>query len=241
MNRPASSEPIINAPKVVLFLLASFIVIHALRSFISEDDDLWTLLTFAFIPARYIYPASEFPGGVGAQVWTFITHLFLHGSWMHLLVNCFWMLAFGTVVARRLGTTGFLVLSALSGIAGATLHLLLYWGELAPVIGASAAISGQMGAAIRIMFSGGGGILAATRIDPRYMQPLTLRETFQHRGALGFILIWFGVNLVFGLLSFGATDGGSIAWQAHIGGFVAGLLCFGPVDRWVQRSAYTVR
>lgn len=238
MNRQASSEPIINAPAVVLGLIAAFTAIHAIRSLLSVDADLWTLLTFAFIPARYIYPVGEFPGGLGADVWTFVTHLFLHGSWMHLLVNCFWMLAFGTVVARRLGATGFLILSAICGIAGVTLHLLVYWGELAPVIGASAAISGQMAAALRIMFAGSGGLLAASRMDPHYLQPLSLRETFIHRGALSFIIIWFGVNILFGVLSFGAGEGGSIAWEAHIGGFVAGLLVFGLVDRWVQRSAH---
>lgn len=236
-QQPGSSEPLLNAPSVVLVLLAAFVAIHVIRSFLSEDADIWTLLTFAFIPARYVYPASEFPGGVGAQVWTFVTHLFLHGSWTHLLVNCFWMLAFGTVVARRLGAVGFLILSAICGIAGATLHLLIYWGELSPVIGASAAISGQMAAAIRLMFAGHGGIMAATRMDPRYVRPLSLAETFAHRGALGFIVIWFGINILFGVLSFGAGEGGAIAWQAHIGGFLAGLLCFGPVDRWVQRSA----
>ncbi|WP_342641272.1 rhomboid family intramembrane serine protease [Rhodoligotrophos ferricapiens] len=232
---PSSSEPMLNAPPVVLGLIALFIVIHLIRSVLSYDDDLWVILTFAFIPARYLYPAGELPGGAGADIWTFVSHMFLHGGWAHVLVNSFWMLAFGTLIARRLGPAGFLLLTAISGIAGAALHLLIYWGEFAPVIGASGGISGQMGAALRLMFSNPGGLLAATRRDQRYVRPLTVRETFTSRGPLTFILVWLAINVIFGLLSFGAGDDATVAWQAHIGGFLAGLLAFGPIDRWTRR------
>ncbi|MGF7161782.1 membrane associated rhomboid family serine protease [Rhodoligotrophos appendicifer] len=235
VNRGNSSAPVINAPAVVLWLIGAFLLIHLVRSFLPEDADIWTILTFAFIPARYAYASSELPGGIGADVWTFVSHMFLHGGWAHVLVNSFWMLAFGTLVARRLGTTGFLLVSAFSGIAGATLHLFLYWGQLAPVIGASAAISGQMAAAIRIMFADPGGMFAATRRNPRYVPILSLRDTFRNRGALMFIGVWLAINLIFGVLSFGVSGPGeTVAWEAHIGGFFAGLLIFGPVDRWVR-------
>lgn len=236
MNRFQPSERAINAPAVVLGLIAAFVVIHLIRALLPLDADIWVLLAFAFIPARYAYAfaSAELPGGVGADVWTFVTHMFLHGGWAHLLVNCFWMLAFGTLVARRLGAYGFLAITAASGIAGATLHLMIYWGELAPVIGASAGISGQMGAAIRLMFSDPAGLFHSTRSDPDRMRVLSLRETFTARGPLTFILVWLGINLVFGLLNFGADAEGSIAWEAHIGGFFAGLLAFGPLDRLVR-------
>ncbi|WP_137388923.1 rhomboid family intramembrane serine protease [Rhodoligotrophos defluvii] len=239
MNRAFSSEPVLNAPAVVLALIGIFVVIHAIRSLLPAEWDLWVILAFAFIPARYVLPAGSLPGGLGADFWTFVTHMLLHGSWAHLLVNSFWMLAFGTLMARRLGTAGFLVLTVVSGIAGALLHLIIYWGAIAPVIGASAGISGQMGAAIRLMFSDPGGLLAAARRDQRFTRPLSIRETFTMRGPLTFIIVWFGINLVFGLLSFGANEGGTVAWQAHIGGFLAGLLAFAPIDRWARRYSYS--
>jgi membrane associated rhomboid family serine protease len=88
------------------------------------------------------------PGGAGADAWTFVSYALLHGSWIHLGVNIAWMVAFGTPVLRRFGTVRFLVLSLVAAMAAAVLHLATHWGEFIPMIGASGAISGQMGAAV---------------------------------------------------------------------------------------------
>lgn len=227
----------VNAPAVVLWLIAAFVGVHLVQDFLPDRQSVWVLLTFAFIPARYggnpLISPDTFPGGMAGDLWTFVTHMFLHGDWAHLLVNSFWMLAFGSVVARRLGAARFLVLSALAGAAGAALHLMLYWGEMVPVIGASAGISGQMAGAVRFIFADPNGLFAAARADPRKVRALSLSQTFANPRALIFLLVWLGINLLIGLGGTGlAGEGQKIAWEAHIGGFAAGLILFGLLDPW---------
>ena len=77
----------------------------------------------------------------------------VHAGWVHLVVNVLWMLAFGSAVARRVGDRKFVVFSVMCGVAGAVTHLVCHFGEMAPVVGASAAISGQMAGALRFIFT----------------------------------------------------------------------------------------
>ena len=230
------SQPIINAPGVVLILIGLFAVIHLGRQWLGDDLQQWLTLVLAFSPARIAPPAELvgvlFPGGDGAKIWTFFTHMFLHADWMHLIVNSVWMLAFGSVVARRLGTLRFLCFSLFCAAAGAMASQLIYWGTVSLMVGASGAVSGQMAGAIRLMFSQGSPALQLNGgLDPA-IRPLTLVETLQHKRALTFIAVWMVVNIIFGMTGFGGSqDIGRIAWEAHAGGFVAGLALFGLFDR----------
>ena len=134
-------EPLLNVPTVVAVLMALFALIHVVREYaLTENQDIEVLLQFAFVPARYdssVLPGG-WPGGLGAQVWTFVTYAFLHANWMHLGVNAIWFLAFGSAVARRFGTLRFLAFFAVTAAGGAALHLLTHAGEQYPMIGASA-------------------------------------------------------------------------------------------------------
>ena len=136
-------------------------------------------------------------------------------------------MAFGGVTARRLAAIRFFVLFALGAIGGAALHYIFHGNDVSPMIGASASVSACMGAAIRLpAFSENNfkGDLTNVRIR-------TLIEALTNRQAITFIGVWFGVNLLFGT---GVVDitgsGNSIAWEAHIGGFVAGFFLFGLID-----------
>lgn len=235
-------EPIFNAPAVVTAMLAVFVVIHGVRFFLSDETDLDVLLRFAFIPARYDAAspyAAELAGyGVGPKVWSVLTHAFLHGDLAHLAVNSVAMLAFGSAVAWRFGPIRFLVFFAVCAAAGAAAHLAVHVGELSPVIGASAAISGQMAAAMRFMFQNGGP-LSGFRRDGRAafsVPALPFVAALRNRQVIGFLVAWFAANLIFGLGG-GALlgEGGSIAWEAHIGGFLAGLALFPLFDPKVGR------
>jgi len=101
------------------------------------------------------------------------------------------------------------------------------------MVGASAAISGFMAAAIRFAFQRGGPLrLIGNNQDDAYRVPaLPLRAVLRDMRALVFLGVWFGLNLVFGIGSIG-LDGAEqlIAWQAHIGGFLAGLIGFAAFD-----------
>lgn len=229
-------EPLLNVPTVVAVLLALFALIHAVRTYVlTENQDIEVLLQFAFIPARYDSTAllGGWPGGVGAQIWTFVTYAFLHANWMHFGVNAIWFLAFGSAVARRFGTMRFLVFFAVTAAAGAALHLVTHAGEQYPMIGASASISGTMAAAIRFAFQRGGPLgMLRSGDDAAYRVPaLPLSGVLRDARVLLFLAVWFGINIVFGVGSFPSLTGGeSVAWQAHIGGFLAGLLLFSLFD-----------
>jgi membrane associated rhomboid family serine protease len=229
-----TSEPIFNVPTVVTATIAALALVHGVREFIltPEQDDL-VLRLFAFVPQRYgSSPLAHqgLPGGIWADAWTFVTYAFLHGSWLHLGLNGVWLLAFGTPVARRFGALRFLAFFALTAAAGAAAHLIVYLGEPVPVVGASAAISGFMAAAMRFAFGGRGPLIA--RDAEAYRRPaLPLSGVLRNGRVLAFLVVWFGLNLLFGLGSLG-LDGSdqTTAWQAHIGGFLAGLFAFSAFD-----------
>jgi membrane associated rhomboid family serine protease len=224
-------QPIFNVPGVVLALLASFLAVHLLRWALPAEDSAWLTAALAFIPAREMGgAASELPGGRIAVFTSFLTHQFVHGDLAHLLINSAWLLAFGTPVARRTGPVRFLAFFLLTGTAGALLYLAVNGHALILVIGASGAISGLMGAAFRFLFrSMEGGPLGMARVS---LTPLmSLSETLRDRRILTAIVGWTVLNVVLAWGAAGLTEAAGIAWEAHLGGFYAGLLLYGFFDR----------
>jgi membrane associated rhomboid family serine protease len=230
-------EPMFNVPPVVVATLAVLALVHAVRSLVlSPQQDLQVLLLFAFIPARYdpsMLPGGTFPGGLGADIWTFVTYALIHGDFTHLLVNAVWLLPFGTAVARRFGAARFLAFCAVTAAAGAALHLVTHAGEILPMIGASAAISGMMAAAMRFAFQHGGplGMWRADRAQSYHAPAAPLLAALRDPRVFAFVAVWFGLNALLGLGSISITGAEqAIAWQAHIGGFLAGLVLFALFD-----------
>jgi membrane associated rhomboid family serine protease len=229
-------EPLFNVPTVMVALLAVFVLIHAVREYLlSDPQDLQLLITFAFIPARYdgSMLLQGWPGGVAGDIWTFVTYSFLHANWMHLGVNAIWFLPFGSAVARRFGAPRFLSFYAVTAAAGAAVHLATHTGEQYPMIGASGAVSGTMAAAMRFAFQHGGplGMLRRGDEEAYRVRALPLSGVLRDTRVLLFLVVWFGINLIFGAGSFPSLTGGeSVAWQAHVGGFLAGLLLFSWFD-----------
>jgi membrane associated rhomboid family serine protease len=231
------SEPILNVPPVIAALIAVFGLVHAGRALVlSPEQDIEFLLQFAFIPARYhpsVLPPGSFPGGAGADVWTFVTYAFIHGDLVHLTVNTIWLLPFGSAVARRFGVGRFLAFFAATAAAGAGVHLATHSREFLPMIGASAAISGCMAAAMRFVFQAGGplGIFRGRDADAYRVPAARLGVALRDPRILAFLVVWFGLNALFGL---GSTSmlgvDQTVAWEAHIGGFFAGLLLFALFD-----------
>lgn len=227
-------EPIFNVPAAVVGVLAVLGAVHAVRSRLTEEQDEWLVLALAFIPGRYTAQGSDLPGAPWAAVTSFVTHMLLHGDVIHLLVNSAWLLAVGAVIARRAGTLRFLGLSIVCGIAGALAFLAANPGRMVPMIGASGAISGLMGAVFRLMFA-----VRDTRQQrllrehPEEVPRLSVRATLRDRNAFSAIALWVVVNLLFGFGVLGFALPGTIAWEAHLGGFFAGLFTFGFFDREV--------
>jgi membrane associated rhomboid family serine protease len=224
----APSQPIFNAPRVILICIALLVSIHVGLDFLSSDQEQNLVLAGAFIPARFV--GAGLPGGNIAKWTSFITHMALHGDYAHLAVNCGWLLAFGTIVARRIGTMRFLGLSLLTGVAGALLFLIMNWGLYAPMVGASGAISGLMGAAVRFMFVPRSSVFSDESGVHRQVPRMSLSEVFQDKRARLMIVSWVALNLLFGLVLDRLFSAGGIAWEAHLGGFACGLLVFQLFD-----------
>lgn len=232
----ANSPPAINAPIAVVYMLGAMVLVHFLRWLLPVEFDHEILRMFAFIPSRYSSDVLGFAlgtGGAPAAVWSVVTYMFLHGDITHLLVNSVWLLAFGSAVAWRIGTSRFALFTVFCGAAGVFVHMVFNWGENAMVIGASAAISGHMAGAIRFIFQGSGafGSLGAPEQMHRAAPLMSIADTLKDKRSLTFLAVWMVVNLVFGLGGSVLTGGAAIAWEAHVGGFLAGLLFFGYFDR----------
>ncbi|KZL21248.1 Rhomboid protease GlpG [Pseudovibrio axinellae] len=230
-------EPMFNLPTVVVGLSLVLIGIHLVRVYVlSASTDFLALRLFAFWPVRYLsgfMDSYSWPGETASAIWSFLTYGFLHGSAQHIGFNLLWMAVFGSAVARRFGAPRFLLLSAICAIAGAAAHLATNWGQSIPVIGASAAVSGQMAASLRFIFEAGGPMGSFRRLDTAaYAVPARpLMEALSDRRVFTFILVWFGLNFLFGVWSTPLTgEGVSVAWQAHVGGFFAGLILFPLLD-----------
>lgn len=203
---PGSRQPMLNVPPMVQALLVVIVGVHLVRLLLSEHADLWIILHFAFIPVRYSVPEAFDWGALVAP----LTHMLLHADWLHLLVNAVTLAAFGAGVERRIGGRRLLAFAVVCGLAGAAAHYLIYPDSASPVLGASGAISGLFGGVLRL---------------------LPGRHPAQGlRGLWPIILIWIAANVAFGLIGM-PEDEVEIAWVAHLGGFLAGLLLFGPFDR----------
>lgn len=231
-------EPILNVPRVLVALIAAFVVVHIGREWIlsPEDEDVFDRL-FAFNPMRYapsLIPGGDLPGGWAAGVWSFVTYAFIHANWTHLGVNAIWFLPFGSAVARRFRTFRFLLFFAATAAGGALAHLFTHGGQDVWVVGASGSVAGMMAAAMRFAFQRGGPLSLWGGGDDEtvYRVPaVPLSGVLRDTRILIFLIVWFAINLLFGLISLplGATDQ-PVAWEAHVGGFLVGLLLFGVFD-----------
>lgn len=212
-------QPVFNIPAVVVALIGTCVAIHLVRLYVlTIDQDFALLLRAAFIPIRY---GGQFDIDVYAFTSPF-TYTFLHGSMAHLAINMIWLAAFGSPLANRLGVWRFLLFWAVTGVAAAAVHYLVHMVGQSPLVGASGAISGMMGAAARFGFR-------ASRVAGRsaFDGPLLPASVvLRLRPVVTFLAVWMAINLVTGLVGLGA-GADNIAWEAHVGGFVAGFFGIG--------------
>ncbi len=220
---PGQRQPILNAPSVVAWLTGVTIFVHALRLvaasgwFGVDDAVARAFFTLAFIPARYTAP-SAWEHELLALLVSPVGHAFLHAGWLHLFVNMGFLLAFGSAVARRMATGPFLLLYALTAAVGAFAFTLSAPAEITPLVGASGAVFGMLGAILRIAL-----------MPPAGARPAPF--PFNHRRtALAFGGAYLVVNLLMGAApaAFGVES--RIAWEAHLGGFIAGFILMPYLD-----------
>ena len=221
------APPAINLPRVVWIIIVILIGIQAVIDWGGPGVETYAVYTFAFIPARL--GLAHFPQPPGAAVWSFLTYGFLHADWTHVLTNSLWLAVFSKPVQGRLGTSRYLVLLALSIVAGAAATLVLHWNEPLQLVGISGGVSGLLAAAIPLMYG---------HHEPYphgRLRPLRPLEILQDRRALTFSLMWIVLTAATATSQFITTDAlvprNVIAWEAHVGGFVVGLIAFYLLDK----------
>jgi membrane associated rhomboid family serine protease len=250
----ARREPFFNLPPVVTAIIAALVSVYVAGQLLPEEPATLLYGALAFIPARlglviapqatlrHIAELSAPDADLGALAaylneassawWTLLTYALLHAGATHLGVNSLSLAAFGAPLARRFGAARFLGFFCVAAIAGALTFFILHPFELSPVVGASGAISGVMAGVARFAFAPGGALAEDRRRTRSEETPAqSLVEMTRSRRAATFLLVWFGLNFLFGALPEAAGAGvDSIAWEAHLGGFLAGLLLFGLFD-----------
>ncbi|HKQ10809.1 MAG TPA: rhomboid family intramembrane serine protease [Rhizomicrobium sp.] len=227
-------QPFFRAPPVVLWLIGGLTVLHLARVARPDDQADAAVYEFGLYPLRYSRAFLEShmanPGTVWERAVPFVSYMGLHNDWTHLIVNCLFLLAFGPIVARRFGTALFLLFFAVCGVMGALAYLAFNWESPVPVVGASGAVSGLMAAALRMLPSQAPwAVPGETPLAPLLSRQLLI-----------FTALWIAINLLTGITGLGmGGENGLIAWQAHLGGFAAGLLLCGPFDRLRPRAVGT--
>jgi len=190
-------------PFVTYFLIAINVFVFLLE-FLSPDPD-------GFI-ARY----ALFPFRINFADWTtlapFITHMFLHGGFLHILSNMWFLRIFGDNVEERFGKLTYLFIYIFSGISGAMLQFVFSPGSDIPMIGASGAVAGVLGAYL-VFFP---------NHTIETIIPLGFLMTTANIPASVMLFYWFATQFFSGVGSIASIDTGGVAFWAHVGGFIAG-------------------
>ncbi len=176
------------------------------------------LVTFeyALVPLRYSDPAEARAAGLDPNDWwPLITNTFMHGGWLHLILNMWTLWIFGPAMEARFGRLGFAVLYLAGGAVASFTHLAANLDSAAPALGASGAIAAV--------------IAAYAVIYPRervlVIVPLAILFIPLWAPAVLFAFIWFGIQILEGTEAlFAPSMAGGVAWWAHIGGFAFGAL-----------------
>ena len=196
----SGSGPAIRLPPVIGVLLVVLFLITALMRVADPLLEAEILVTFGL----YLFLDGQFQWH---RLYSLVTSVFLHDGWLHLLFNGLWIATLGSLVHRVLGNFGFLLLFFVSAIVGGLVYTLAHWGETALAIGASGGVFGLIGAF---------GHLGIARPG----QPRSARL----KSLLGFTLVMMLLNLAYAYVGMPGAQEAQIAWEAHAGGFLGGIL-----------------
>ncbi len=201
-------------PVVTVVLITVNAVAFSFEVTLWADQKLALFYFYGLVPARYTQPLWADQLGLSPSYWPFLTSMFLHGGWMHIIGNMWSLWLFGDKVEDRMGHLRFLTFYLLCGLAAAGVHLALNQTSTLPVIGASGAVAGVMGAYF-IMYP-------FSRIVT--VVPIFIFFHVMEIPAFIYLGLWFLMQVSSGTMALGAGGHGGIAFWAHVGGFVMGIL-----------------
>jgi membrane associated rhomboid family serine protease len=192
-----------------LILLNSAVFIYQFTLGEAVTDFMYA---YGVIPYRFLHLFSSNPG----ELVTPFTAMFLHGGWLHVIGNMLFLYIFGDNVEDILGHGRYLAFYILCGALSFMAQIALQSNSMVPNVGASGAIAGVLGAYI----------LLFPRARIVTLLPIVIFFTLVEIPAFVFIGIWFAIQFLSGALTLGRADAlsGGVAWWAHIGGFIAGMI-----------------
>jgi len=201
----SKNYPVVNTAIIIVNIAAFFLEL-------SKGDQLRQFIfTYGLVPARYTIPSMASYFTTGQQAFSFLSFMFIHGGFLHLLGNMWSLYIFGDNVEDRLGSSRYLLFYLLCGFTSGLAHLVINWHSQVPTIGASGAIAGVMGAYM----------ISFPRSRILTLIPMFIFFPLVEVPAVFFLGVWF----IFQFLNAASTAGqGGIAWWAHIGGFIFGII-----------------
>jgi membrane associated rhomboid family serine protease len=219
-----------SAPILTLLLIATNCAIFLYQISLSDLHQETFLLNYALIPVRYFAPDTlHLPAPRLLDYLPFATNMFLHGGWLHLIVNMWTLWIFGPAIEDRLGSTRYLVFYLACGVLASATHAIFNATSAVPALGASGAIAGVLGCYARLF--------PFARVI--VLVPVLFLPLFFELHAILFVGLWFILQVLQGTAELLRPSlGGGVAWWAHIGGFVAGLAFAGllmPARRRYRR------
>lgn len=220
-------------PLVTILLIITNIVVFFYELMLGERLSIF-LNHYALVPAKVI-SYGTIPGIEVKYVFLpFVTSMFFHGGWLHIIGNMWYLWIFGDNVEDKLGHSKFLLFYLICGIIATVAHVFFNPRSTMPVVGASGAIAGVLGAYL-ISFPFARIVTAV---------PIFFFITFVEIPAVLLLFFWFVLQFFSGTLSIAATahtEGGGVAWWAHVGGFLCGMILITLFSRrkgFRRRRAY---
>lgn len=214
---PSRGTPVANYAIIalcVLMFLYELLLGKGLERFLFE---------FGLIPARITLPEMAYHFTFNERFIPLLSSMFLHGGWLHLIGNMWTLYIFGDNVESELGHVRYGIFYVVSGLIAAVIHVVTNFDSKIPTIGASGAVAGVMGAYF----------LLYPRARILTLVPIFFFVTFLELPAYVFLGFWFILQFFSGTFSLlaGSSNVGGIAWWAHVGGFVGGLVMLIPL-KW---------
>ncbi len=203
-------------PVVTYGLIAVNLVVFLLQLAAGLDNDA-LFYTYGLVPAKYTIPGMSMYFSPVNKVFSLFSYMFLHGGFLHFILNMWSLYIFGDNVEDHMGSVRFLLFYILCGLVAGGMHFLLNLASPVPTIGASGAVAGVMGA--YFLLYPGSRILTVI--------PIIIIPWFVEIPAFIFLGVWFAIQF---LNAAGSDVGTGIAWWAHVGGFIAGLVLLKTSD-----------
>ena len=205
-------------PIVTLFLIVLNVAVFIYELLLGGAGGEAFVTSFAPIPRRLFYPEAATFGTIPVVV-TIFTSMFLHGGFLHIAGNMLYLWIFGNNIEDAMGRIRYIVFYLLSGLCAAYAHAFMNSASLTPMIGASGAISGVLGAYLLLY--------PRARVVTLVMLGFYIRTV--EVPAMVVLGLWFVLQFLSALVS--GSAGGGVAWYAHLAGFIAGMLMIGPFKR----------